>query len=76
MSKEQWLRINGEVLDYTPTTHKSNGKTVVSLMDNGSFRAAAIAYSQDELMAFQRSDDPRPKIWYLVPDEKLQEVMK
>jgi len=36
---------------------------VVCVVNNGIFEAAAYCYSEEELQAFSRDDDHRPKTW-------------
>lgn len=38
----------------------------VCLVDNGLFTAAGIAYNREEVVAFTRPDDHRPKLWFKV----------
>lgn len=47
---------------------------LVCLVDNGWMTAAAVGYSDRELEEFTRSDDPRPRTYYMVPLDKLREV--
>ncbi|MDP3697058.1 MAG: hypothetical protein Q8R55_03425 [Candidatus Taylorbacteria bacterium] len=76
-SKESFLQREGIC---APSDRKISWESVpagflpVSLVNNGSFTAAAIAYSEDELDEFTSSDDPRPRKLYLVKIEKLLEV--
>lgn len=42
-------------------------EVVVSVVDNGPFEAAAVAYSQSELVRFQHPNDDRPKRWLRMP---------
>lgn len=39
-------------------------KNLVCVVDNGYFGAAAYAYSEREMKAFQLPDDTRPKRWF------------
>lgn len=73
MSKEQWLTENGTPMP-KPSDHRAGDDVAVCLVDNGTFSAAAVAYSQDELDAFSYEDDQRPKKWFSVPISKLIEV--
>lgn len=47
------------------------GKTLVCVIQNGLFDAAAIIFDQSELDAFADPDDKRPKIWLLMDTEKV-----
>ena len=51
-----------------------DGYLPVVLINNGMFTAAGIAYSEDELKAFTRPDDHRPKQIFFVKIEKLLQV--
>lgn len=79
MSKEQWLEENGIEIDNAPLTHIDFDGTqtvmAVCLVDNGIFTAAAIAYSQRELECFSDRSDRRPKMWYWVPRDRLDQFM-
>lgn len=76
-SKESFLQREGIC---APSDRKISWESVpagflpVSLVDNGRFTAAGIAYSKAELDEFTRSDDPRSRRLYLVKVEKLLEV--
>jgi len=73
-SKETWLDRNGTVEMYTPKTMPTDNSVYVCLVDNGPFTAGGIAYSQQELEAFQHPGDYRPKTWYKVPVDKIKEL--
>ena len=76
-SKESFLQREGIC---APSDRKISWESVpagflpVSLVDNGSFTAAGIAYSKEELDEFTRTDDPRLRKLYLVKIEKLLKV--
>lgn len=74
-TKEAFLRREGKEVKDIDWIKIPQGQIPVVLIDNGFFTAAGIACSQDELHAFTLSDDPRPKTFYLVPTEKILEVM-
>lgn len=76
VSKEVWLRDNGEMIEGVPAQHKMNGKTAVCWVHNGGFTAAAICFNAGELAAFSNPSDPRPKKWFWVEDKKLKEFMQ
>lgn len=75
MTKEEWLRQNGFPVPSTTVFEDiPEGMFLVVLVDNGPFRAAAIAYSKAEMNAFFDPRDPRPKKCYLVPLIELKKV--
>lgn len=43
----------------------------VCLVDNGPFTAAGIGYCQQEMEAFSRPGDHRPKRWFVIETERL-----
>ena len=45
--------------------------SLVCLVDNGPFVAAAVAYSEEEMRVFSRSDG-RPKTWYVIDNSKIE----
>lgn len=55
-------------------TDPDKGFLSVCLVQNGIFTAAAVCYKESEWEEFTEADDPRPKMWFLVPVEKLLEV--
>lgn len=73
-TKEEWLSDNGERLDKAPALHKIGNRLAVCLVDNYAFKAAGIAYCQDELEVF-KTPDGRPKVWYMVDEAKLAPYM-
>lgn len=75
MSKEKWLSINGgDVLNGAPEWETVPlGHLPVCLVDNGTFTAAGICYTEDVLNQFARFDG-RPKLWLFVETEKLHTV--
>ena len=78
-NKEIWLENNAttiyamNVFPEWETIFCTNERPVV-LIDNGSFKAAGIAYDEREYRRFTREDDFRPRKIYRVPLEKLKEV--
>lgn len=78
LHKKQWLEKYGDRLTDPPKIEDfdglaSVGKLPVCLVDNGPFMAGGIAFSKQELRVFKRPDG-RPKIWYIVDEDKLHEV--
>lgn len=74
-TKEAWLAKYGRPLTGRPewkSTAKS-GELPVCLVDNRSFTAAGVCYSERETMEFARSDGRR-KSWFVVPINHLIEV--
>ncbi len=74
-TKEEWLKENGKQIERpilwedVPDDHYP-----VILVDNGLFTAAAIAYSEKELLEFNNPADDRPKCYFIVSREKLLAV--
>lgn len=82
-TKEQWLQENGVLFAPTLTGYWHIIETVfkpesdallVCLVDNGPFKAAAVAYDESELEAFNQPDDYRPKVWYVVKKADIKAV--
>lgn len=77
-SKEVWLQEHiTRTYGRTPPSsinELQDSEALVCLVDNGHFTAAAVAFSNDELDAFTRSDDVRPKAWFVVPKDSLKSV--
>lgn len=74
-TKEQWLYRNGMVWEETPEWGEQNSdEMLVCLMDNGIFTAAGVVYDHLEYQAFTAPGDPRPKTWFSVKRDLLQEV--
>lgn len=78
MTKETWLKDKGIPLPPGDEPKKladaPEGYLPVCLVVNAGFTAAGICFSDDELEAFQRPDDLRPKLWLVVPYEDLISV--
>lgn len=84
--KEKWLKENGEIVQdwFTPTDrvhfkpykeYCTDNKLPVIMVDNGPFRAAAVAYNESEFLTFLDTKfDPRTRIFYIVDVDKLLEV--
>lgn len=73
MGKEDWLAKHGHAISEAPKIARSAGCTAVCVADNGIFTAAGVCFDDRELAAFARSDG-RPKFWFMVPDEKIEDV--
>jgi hypothetical protein len=73
-TKEEWLASHGILQQQVPKQYKSEGRYVVCLVDNGLFTAAGVCYKQEELEEFTRSEDYRPKTWWLVLEADLRAV--
>jgi len=77
MSKEEWLIENRTNVFLQPPNNLKMipyNHVLVCIVDNGKFTAAAVIYDGDELEAFADPSDNRPKIWNIVPLEKIKEV--
>ena len=74
--KVQWLEEHGDEHGnvYNALKHVTDDEFVVCLVNNGAFYAAAIAYNDGEVEAFNLPTDPRPKRWFIVTKEKLRHV--
>lgn len=72
-SKEEFLQREGRGIRVDEAEITAD-EVPVCLVDNGMFRAAAVAYSHGELRAFGDVTDMRPKAWFMVSREKLRDV--
>lgn len=72
-SKELFLQREGRVINVNEAKITST-ELPVCLVNNGPFTAAAVGYSNSEIQAFGDVTDRRPKVWFMVPIEKLKEV--
>jgi len=73
-TKEEWLTEHGELLSGVPNNVEYEDHMVVCLMQNPMFSAAGIVTDAREFQAFSDPRDLRPKLWYRVPREKVEEV--
>lgn len=80
-TKEVWLRREGKLAHGVDleSLFDANGKPIgndriVCLVNNGPFTAAAVAYNKREYLEFTRSNDHRPKTWFIVDKDKLESV--
>ncbi|WP_407304051.1 hypothetical protein [Acinetobacter sp.] len=69
-SNEEFLEREGRVVRPDEAAIV-DGEYPVCLIYNATFTAAAIGYCQSEINSLTRNNDPRPKVWYQVPVEKL-----
>lgn len=69
-TKEAFLQREGRVISVNEATITED-EYPVCLVNNGPFTAAAVGFSMSEVAAFSRSDDRRPKVWFMVRREKL-----
>lgn len=70
-TKEQWLKDNAIELPYPPAPRDLDKEhSIVCLVNNWQFTAAAVAYDKRELRAFLQ-DDGREKTWWLVETKLL-----
>jgi hypothetical protein len=75
-TKEEFLAKYGKKLPEAPSWESTpEGCLPVCLVDNGYFTAAAIGTSKKELEEFQRPTDLRPKQWFYVKKELLEEFI-
>ena len=79
-TKEEWLDKYGTKLDKPPEKFWDGENVAVILVKNPGFTAAAIAYSQAELVHFRdeapAEGDYRPRIWFIVPVDLLKPFMR
>jgi hypothetical protein len=70
MGKERWLLENGKpLLEFPKWDEIPDDSVLICMVDNGPFRAAAIAFSEREMQHFTNPKDMRPKtIWYINKD--------
>lgn len=74
-NKEDWLETNGQEAEmYLGWENIPSSSFLVCLIDNVFFKAAGVAYSEKELEAFLAPWDNRPKRWFLVEQNKLEDV--
>ena len=73
-TKEEFLHSNG-VMSLNPRRDIPEDCIQVCLVDNGGFTAAAVIYDQAELDDFDRFDDSRPKVWFVVERQRLKGVI-
>ena len=76
-TKESWLREHSIETSYqSPLEPSKDDNTWVCLIDNPMFSAAGIMYNDGELKEFTNPNDPRPKLWILIPTKDLIEVTR
>lgn len=75
-SKEGWLMANAqEAFSSSPSSVKDReDMTLVCLVVNARFTAAAVIYDDRELDAFTLPDDLRHRVWFWVDPEKVKAV--
>lgn len=83
LTKEEWLMKFGERKDGVVQQEVDTWNEIpenclaVCLVDNGPFTAAAIAYKESEFEVFKdNTNDDRPKTWFLVEKEMLEEFLE
>lgn len=75
-SKESWLKTHSEQqFSKAPSSlEEGGGFTLVCLVFNTVFTAAAVVYNENELSTFKDPNDYRRKVWFWVLPEKVLEV--
>lgn len=76
--KEEWLLEKGDIVDDAggapDWSDTPEGQLPVCLVNNGPFLAAAVAYNESEIRAFNDPSDYRPRLWFFVDIEDLKTV--
>jgi hypothetical protein len=55
---------------------RSQGEYPIVMIDNGYYRAVAVAYCEEEFDYFvKHENDGRPKLWFSVPGEILKKAI-
>ncbi len=73
-TKEQFLNVNAiqiSIKEFLNFDISNKEMSLVVLVDNGPFTAAAVAYNDEERKAFTAFDDFRPKKFYKVFSDLL-----
>ena len=70
-NKTEWIIANAKGIEQNGPMPGNKDMIPVVVVDNGPFEAAGIAFDQDELYAFTRVSDTRPKRFLLVPREEI-----
>lgn len=70
-NKAAWLVKNAGATLLAAPKFLTGESTTVCVVDNGPFEAAAIAYSPEELRAFNNPRDSRPVVWLAVPTKEV-----
>jgi hypothetical protein len=75
MTKEQWLAENATLIgENAPQQFKNEeGCVAAVLVDNGWMKACGLAFDPYELKVFSNSSDLRPKTWYWIKPEHLEQ---
>ena len=75
-SKEAFLQEHGTITDsgHLMELFDDLDRVGVCLVDNGAFTAAAVAYSEREVMEFTSDRDHRPRKYYSVPRSALRTI--
>ncbi len=75
MTKEAWLTQHAtEVEPVYPLGDVS--QSLICLVDNGLFTAAAVVFDEREWREFTDREDPRSKRWFVVPSADLEGVIR
>lgn len=83
-SKDEWAKefgkeVQPELLLRTAKAVYSQAEDnqvdlLVCLVDNGMFKALAVAYDEREFQCFTLPEDKRPKTWYIIPVVHIKSV--
>lgn len=71
MTKENWLAKNGTRVEAPVLPRDGDDFELVCLLNNYTFTAAAVCFDKGELDMFSNVTDPRPRVWFQVPRDKL-----
>ena len=72
-SKELWLSLHGTAV-FAPRWTGDGKSFPVCLVNNGPFTAAGVAFSKAEMDAFNGPNDIRPKQWFIVSADDINDV--
>ena len=81
LSKQEWLIVNGRVMTLPERAlgkfelFRLNKMFPVALIDNGIFYAAEVGFNEAEWNRFKADTSGRPIKYYLVPEDKIYEVV-
>lgn len=78
ISKEAFLLEHGKLITFADVAKLRfdtipEGYVLVCFVDNGPFTAAGICEGQRDMNEFQRLDDTRPRMFFLVPIDTIED---